>query len=228
MAKMSSKQEEEELFSFDLIDENEHIISSQSINKPERHFRKKNKKEKLLKQRQERHAKYLPTKNFFLGKHKWLGGAVDAESGIIYGVPSDAIEVICIHPPVDHQSETNITTIKLPVQYREGSFKWLRGIIVNGFLYGIPAWNISGVLKIRLDKDGIGNDEDYYTKRKKDPRVKILPLDSSLLLNSVGRINRKDQTKSVRRDLWVCKVIICFLWKKTQYLNLIVLYLSIS
>jgi hypothetical protein len=109
-----------------------------------------------------------PTSNTFLGEHKWLGGAVDPKTGNIYGIPSHAIEVICISPPEDGDSnKAKISTIPLPNKYKEGRFKWLRGIIHDGYLYGIPAWSTHGVLKVRLEPK---------SRKTRGPRVKLLPL----------------------------------------------------
>lgn len=103
----------------------------------------------------------------FPGQHKWLGGAVDPETGYIYGIPSHYHEIICVKPPSSPEETVEISTIGLPNEHKEGSFKWLRGIIHEGYLYGIPAWNTSGVLQLRLRPRKRGE-----TKRK----VQILPL----------------------------------------------------
>ncbi len=116
-----------------------------------------------------------PSSNTFLGEHKWLGGAVDPQTGKIYGIPSHAIEVICINPPEKEDPYgtgttsrgAEISTIPLPNEYKEGNFKWLRGIIHAGYLYGIPAWSTHGVLKVRLAPK---------SKHTRGPRVKLLPL----------------------------------------------------
>lgn len=186
-------------------------IESKHVNRNKR----KDRKAAAIARRNERISKQPPA-NYFIGKHKWLGGAVDPETGIIYGVPSNSIEVICIHPPppvgrteldemdgnVDKPSAF-ISTIQLPNEYKEGYFKWLRGIITNGFLYGIPAWSTNGVLKVRLQKKGKG------------PRVRLLPLpnpppplDEKLNKKStIRRANDRDQhnvnPSAVRRDKWM-------------------------
>lgn len=70
---------------------------------------------------------------FIKGKHKWLGGAVDSE-GRIYGIPSNAKEVICLAPPsVSSREQIDVTnsrdgeyemhTIPLPHEIAEGQFK---------------------------------------------------------------------------------------------------------
>ena len=87
----------------------------------------------------------------FTGRHKWLGGAVD-EEGRIYGVPSNAKEVICLAPSntSDTQEEYKAHFIPLPESIADGQFKWLRGIIWKNYLYGIPAWSNDGVLRVDL------------------------------------------------------------------------------
>ena len=110
-----------------------------------------------------------PSGNTFLGKHKWLGGAVDPKTGNIYGIPSHAIEIICIAAPEKGSDceKAQISTIPLPNEYKEGNFKWLRGIIHEGYLYGIPAWSTYGILKVRLEP---------RSRVTRGPRVKLLPL----------------------------------------------------
>ena len=95
---------------------------------------------------------------------------MDPTTGFIYGIPSHFHEVICIQPPSTSEETVKISTIALPNEVKEGSFKWLRGIIHEGYLYGIPAWSTSGVLQVRLRPRRRGE-----TKRK----VQILPLPHS-------------------------------------------------
>ena len=66
-------------------------------------------------------------------------GAVDPDTGNIYGIPSHSHQIICITPSTP-DSPAVISTIPLPNEYQQGQFKWLRGVIHNGILYGIPAW----------------------------------------------------------------------------------------
>lgn len=133
----------------------------------ERKMEKKQQKEARRAAAFERLSK-RPSGNTFVGQHKWLGGAVDPKTGNIYGIPSHATHVICISPPDLGSCEVaKISTIPLPYEYREGKFKWLRGIIHQGYLYGIPAWSTQGVLKVRLEPK---------TKYTRGPRVKVLPL----------------------------------------------------
>ena len=106
----------------------------------------------------------------FPGRHKWLGGAVDEFDGCIYGIPSHATETICLSPPhlpspysengfipdpdeSEVSGEYQVRTIPLPpesvlplCQANGGRFKWLRGVVCDGYLYGIPAWATAGVL----------------------------------------------------------------------------------
>lgn len=112
---------------------------------------------------------------FIKGKHKWLGGAVDSE-GRIYGIPSNAKEVICLAPPSpssreqadvtnSRDGEYEMHTIPLPHEIAEGQFKWLRGIIASGCLYGIPAWSQDGILRVDIasywkDKESNSLEED--------------------------------------------------------------------
>jgi len=100
-----------------------------------------------------------------------LGGAVDPKTGNIYSIPSHAIEILCISPPSEKSSEkakAELSTIPLPNEYKEGNFKWLRGIIYDDHLYGIPAWSTHGILKVRLPPTA--------SKENRGPRVKLLPL----------------------------------------------------
>ena len=109
------------------------------------------------------------------GKNKWLGGAIDPKNGVMYGIPSNANEIICLVPPnmIRYDNEQNnvveqqkqqheenqnekdvyqILTVSLPKNVTKGKFKWLRGIICHDCLYGIPAWSNDGVLKLDLQK----------------------------------------------------------------------------
>ena len=38
-------------------------------------------------------------RQILVGKHKWLGGALDSDSDTIYGIPSQSNYVICLSPP---------------------------------------------------------------------------------------------------------------------------------
>lgn len=134
----------------------------------------------------------LRSKNYFVGKHKWLGGCIDSKTGIIYGIPSDSGEVICIHPPnqVD-DDEAKISNIPLPMQHRDGKFKWLRGIIANNHLYGIPAWSTAGVLKADLKESVTSSSAKTY----------VLPLPNDLR-RSLSLENSRTE-KAIDRDKWM-------------------------
>ncbi len=152
-----------------------------------RKLAKKAEKAAQLQRRKLRLEQKGPSPNAFPGLHKWLGGAVDKETGKIYGIPSHAIDVICISTYASTNTNTNtsegdeqkmqkeatISTIPLPNEYKIGKFKWLRGIIHDGYLYGIPAWSTHGVLKVRLREKHKHKDKH---KRTRGPRVKLLPL----------------------------------------------------
>ncbi len=101
----------------------------------------------------------------FLGKHKWLGGAVDPKTGKIYGIPAHSYQIICITPG-DGDNLGEISTIPLPNEYQEGKYKWLRGLVYDGYLYGIPAWSVKGILKVKL----------HSTSESTTRDVKVLPL----------------------------------------------------
>lgn len=83
----------------------------------------------------------------FPGVHKYLGGAKDDRDGCIYGIPSHARSVICLYPT---EEGYKIRIEPLPEHAANGQFKWLRGIIANGYLYGIPAW-ANSVLEVDID-----------------------------------------------------------------------------
>ena len=83
----------------------------------------------------------------FPGRHEYLGGAMDDRDGCIYGIPSHARSIVCLHPSKDGYQ---IKTVPLPSDGAGGKFKWLRGILAHGYLYGIPAWADS-VLQVDID-----------------------------------------------------------------------------
>ena len=105
-----------------------------------------------------------PTRQILKGKHKWLGGAI-SNDGCVYGIPSHSNHVICLEP--NHHNNTNsnnktdldsYTTHFLPLPStftpqndKSHQFKWLRGIITNNTLYGIPAW-YEGVLVVNIQR----------------------------------------------------------------------------
>ena len=124
-----------------------------------RRERKRSKKEAARQRRLDRIAKNGgPPETTFVGKHKWLGGAVDPSTGKIYGIPSHSHQIICITPSSSEDTgrpAASISTIPLPNEYHEGHYKWLRGIIYNHNLYGIPAWSTKGVLKLDLQTHNV-------------------------------------------------------------------------
>ncbi len=122
----------------------------------------------------------------FKGKNKWLGGAIDSKDGSIYGIPSNSHDIICLRPTTREGSiEYQVHKIPLPKGVRMGKFKWLRGIITGGCLYGIPAWSNDGVLKLDLQKlwnkyeekkrSGFSHEENPYDA----DAVSIIPLPDS-------------------------------------------------
>jgi len=83
----------------------------------------------------------------FPGIHKYLGGACDPRDGCIYGIPSHSKSLICLYP---EDGDYKIRIEPLPDHAATGKFKWLRGIIAHGYLYGIPAW-ANYVLEVDID-----------------------------------------------------------------------------
>jgi hypothetical protein len=84
----------------------------------------------------------------FPGVHKYLGGASDPRDGCIYGIPSHSQSLICLYPTETEGYKVRIEP--LPEHAATGKFKWLRGIIAHGYLYGIPAW-ANCVLEVDID-----------------------------------------------------------------------------
>lgn len=125
-------------------------------------------------------AEYLDTDNskdtcgIFPGRHAYLGGAMDDRDGCIYGIPSHARSIVCLYPSNENDDDDyQVRIIPLPKSVADGKFKWLRGILANGYLYGIPAW-ADCVLQVDIDalwnrRQGV-KDEDI---------VKFLPLPDS-------------------------------------------------
>jgi len=170
-----------------------------NINNNERRQRKRAKKEAARQRRLARITKNGgPPETTFLGKHKWLGGAVDPATGKIYGIPSHSHQIICITPSrTGRSSKTNqiinkeaeISTIVLPSEYQQGQFKWLRGLVHNGCLYGIPAWNTKGVLKVQLDTNEV--------------QVLPLPRESSIYETASEAPVWREEPTSVDRGRWM-------------------------
>lgn len=120
----------------------------------------------------------------FKGKNKWLGGAIDSKDGSIYGIPSNSKDIICLRPKRKKKNDTveeieyQIHLIPLPKSVQEGKFKWLRGIICNGCLYGIPAWSNDGILKLDIEKLWKNYDESEQESHNHNHNdvVSIIPL----------------------------------------------------
>lgn len=93
-------------------------------------------------------TKDATTCGIFPGKHAYLGGAKDERDGCIYGIPAHARSIVCLHP--DQNNEYRVLTVPLPPSVAGGKFKWLRGILADGYLYGIPAW-ADCVLQVDID-----------------------------------------------------------------------------
>ena len=136
-------------------------VKDEDIRNNPRRLRKRIKKHEALLRRAARlNGEASSSSTVFVGSHKWLGGAVDPATGDIYGVPSHSHAIIRIAPPSaltltpsmssEIIDQASISTLPLPYEYRMGRFKWLRGIIRNGFLYGIPCWSTGGVLRMTL------------------------------------------------------------------------------
>jgi hypothetical protein len=85
--------------------------------------------------------------SLFPGVHKYLGGAADDRDGCIYGIPSHSRSLICLYP-TDEGYKIRIEP--LPEHIANGQFKWLRGIIAHGYLYGIPS-KANCVLEVDID-----------------------------------------------------------------------------
>lgn len=150
-----------------------------------RRQRKQAKKKAALLQRQER-LKKRGSPTCFVGQHKWLGGAVDPETGYIYGVPSHSYQIICIKPSTP-TSKADICTIPLPNEFQQGKFKWLRGLVYDGCLYAIPAWSKQGVLKVHLATQ----------------KVTVLPLPREPSHYETAPIPWKETSTTVDRGRWM-------------------------
>ena len=109
----------------------------------------------------------------FPGRHAYLGGAKDERDGCIYGIPSHARSIVCLYPSLNENGGYKVKTIPLPQSVAAGKFKWLRGILVDGYLYGIPAW---ADCVLQVDIDALWNRRQ--AKNSTDI-VKLLPLPES-------------------------------------------------
>jgi len=86
-----------------------------------------------------------------IGDRKWLGAAVVAATGVVYGVPSHARRVLKLQP----RSQGAINAIGDDDVLPSTHFKFLRGIDgKNGKVYGLPAW-ASGVLCVDCATDDV-------------------------------------------------------------------------
>jgi hypothetical protein len=148
--------------------------------------------------------KQVKTAREIPGKHKWLGGAVD-EEGRIYGVPSNAQEVICLAPnPDDGEGQYEMHTIPLPASIAQGQFKWLRGIIWENYLIGIPAWSQAGVLWVDIGSywekkqmnGGVDQNEEGEARSRNENFATVLPLPEGALDSMV------DDGVTSERWLW--------------------------
>jgi hypothetical protein len=102
----------------------------------------------------------------FPGVHKYLGGAVDERDGCIYGIPSHARSLICLYPTETEGYKIRIDP--LPEHVADTKFKWLRGIIAHGYLYGVPAW-ANCVLEVDIDAM-------WGRREAKGALIKLIPL----------------------------------------------------
>lgn len=84
------------------------------------------------------------------GSHKHLGGAYDPSDGTIYGIPANSPAILVIRPNEKDDGSYRLQSIPLPKRVANGSMKWLRGIISDGYLWAIPAWADS-VLCVDID-----------------------------------------------------------------------------
>jgi len=124
----------------------------------------------------------------FPGVHKYLGGASDPRDGCIYGIPSHSQSIICLHPTKTEGYKIRIEP--LPPHVANGKFKWLRGIIAHGYLYGIPAW-ADCVLQVDIDA--------MWGRREASEEgiVKLLPLPEGHVVSQWqwhGAAMNKEQT----------------------------------
>ena len=82
--------------------------NSETTTTNKRRERKRSKKEAARQRRLDRIAKNGgPPETTFVGKHKWLGGAVDPSTGKIYGIPSHSHQIICITPSSSSEDNNN-------------------------------------------------------------------------------------------------------------------------
>ena len=162
-------------------------------------------------------------RQILVGKHKWLGGALDSDSDTIYGIPSHSNYVICLSPPPSttttrkenlhddkessDSSSYQINMLRLPSyitnnakkdggKHKDHQFKWLRGIITNNTLYGIPSWSKDGVLKVNI--------HEWSKWREANPSRRIIDCDDELSNRLVTTIPFPDvkQHQQLYRWAW--------------------------
>lgn len=121
------------------------------------------------------------------GRHKWLGGAYHPEDCCVYGIPSHSGHVICLSPNNTEEDYTiNFlplpSAIATPKKDKSHQFKWLRGIIANDVLFGIPAW-FDGVLTVDLSAwrkwRDVNPESRIADEELSDEFINILPLPNS-------------------------------------------------
>ena len=140
------------------------------------------------------------------GRHKWLGGAVDPKDDSVYGIPSHSGHVICLAPPngdskqKEGRANASYTINYLPLPSSMASakndkshqFKWLRGIIANEKLFGIPAW-FNGVLSVDI--------RGWRKWRDANPEKRFVDLRlSEQFVSIIPLPNDSDQT--LKRWMW--------------------------
>jgi len=90
--------------------------------------------------------------------------------------------------------------IPLPASVATGKFKWLRGIIVDGYLFGIPAW-ADCVLRVNIAKLSQANDDDEssLSEKEKEDIVQLIPLPEETFVSPTGE---ETNGKPPTRWLW--------------------------
>jgi len=158
--------------------------------------------------------------NIFLGKRKWLGGAITTDKTNIYGIPAHAHSVLRIQLSKgmtgidqDHHS-VKLDSIPLPSRFQKRRFKWLRGILVGDYLFGIPSWSSAGVLRVNLNSNYLHKLQQHFIEKKElsddgkirkaqeDDRVSVLPLPVSIIDHD------KNSKPSMNRWLWHGAVLV--------------------
>lgn len=148
-------------------------------------------------------------RKLLIGKHKWLGGAI-SDSGTIYGIPSHSNYVICLSPSMhndnDDDSSYQINMLRLPSyitnkrdggKHKDHHFKWLRGIISDNNLHGIPAWSKDGVLKVNIG--------EWSKWREANPSRRIIDGNEELsnkLVTTIPFPDANDEAREHYRWAW--------------------------